>query len=94
MLRPGTTVIEQFGGLHNFINWQKPILTDSGGFQVFSLKKLRKIDEQGVHFHSPIDGSSVFLDAETSIQIQASLGADIIMIFDECTPYPTPSRAS
>ncbi len=88
MLRPGTEVISAFKGLHDFIGWQKPILTDSGGFQVWSLGKLRKIDESGVKFRSPIEGSEVFLDPETSISVQRDLGADIVMCFDECTPYP------
>lgn len=88
MLRPGTKVIKQHGDLHEFIHWPKPILTDSGGFQVFSLGKRRKITEQGVTFASPVDGSSVYLDPEKSMQVQRDLGADIVMIFDECTPYP------
>ncbi len=88
MLRPGVKVIENFGGLHDFIGWQKPILTDSGGFQVWSLGKLRKITSSGVTFQSPVDGSKIFLDPEKSISVQHSLGSDIIMIFDECTPYP------
>ena len=88
MLRPGTEVIKAHGDLHNFMHWHKPILTDSGGFQVFSLGKLRKITPEGVSFQSPIDGSKIFLDPETSIRVQHDLGADIIMIFDECTPYP------
>lgn len=88
MLRPGTEVIKAHGDLHNFMQWQGPILTDSGGFQVFSLGDLRKITEKGVSFRSPINGSPVFLDPETSIQVQRDLGADIVMIFDECTPYP------
>ena len=88
MLRPGTKVIEKHGGLHRFMNWQGPILTDSGGFQVFSLGAMRKITEQGVSFKSPVDGSKIFLDPETSMQVQASLASDIVMIFDECTPYP------
>tara|TARA_R100000306_G_scaffold62604_1_gene75683 strand:- start:33043 stop:34065 length:1023 start_codon:yes stop_codon:yes gene_type:complete len=87
-LRPGTEVVKRFGSLHEFMQWPKPILTDSGGFQVFSLGKLRKITEAGVAFRSPLDGSQVFLDPETSIGIQHDLGADIVMIFDECTPYP------
>jgi len=87
-LRPGTEVIDQFGGLHEFINWDKPILTDSGGFQVFSLGAMRKITEDGVHFKSPIDGAKVFLSPEKSMQIQYSLNSDIVMQFDECTPYP------
>lgn len=88
MLRPGVEVINQFGGLHNFMNWQRPILTDSGGFQVFSLAARRKISEQGVQFKSPIDGKTVDLDPEISMQVQRALGSDIVMIFDECTPYP------
>jgi len=87
-LRPGTEIIKQHAGLHNFMQWQKPILTDSGGFQVFSLGKCRKISEEGVWFSSPIDGSKVFLSPEKSIAIQRDLGSDIIMVFDECTPYP------
>ena len=87
-LRPGTEVVKRFGSLHKFMQWPKPILTDSGGFQVFSLGKLRKITEAGVAFRSPLHGSQVFLDPETSIGIQHDLGADIVMIFDECTPYP------
>lgn len=87
-LRPGTDIIRQHGGLHNFMNWSGPILTDSGGFQVFSLAKLRKIDESGVRFRSPIDGSEVFLSPEESMRIQSDLGSDIVMAFDECTVYP------
>ena len=87
-LRPGTEIIEQHGDLHDFMGWSGPILTDSGGFQVFSLGAMRKISEAGVKFQSPVDGSRVFLDPETSMAIQRSLGADIVMIFDECTPYP------
>jgi len=88
MLRPGTEVIKEHGDLHDFTQWQRPILTDSGGFQVFSLGDMRKISEQGVRFKSPIDGSPVFIDPETSIQVQRDLGSDVVMIFDECTPYP------
>ncbi len=87
-LRPGTDIIEQHGDLHDFMGWDGPILTDSGGFQVFSLGAMRKITEEGVKFQSPVDGSKVFLDPETSMRIQKSLGSDIVMIFDECTPYP------
>ncbi|OPH39711.1 tRNA guanosine(34) transglycosylase Tgt [Moraxella equi] len=87
-LRPTTSVIDEFGGLHEFIGWDKPILTDSGGFQVFSLGAMRKITEEGVHFRSPVDGSKVFLSPEISMQIQHSLNSDIVMQFDECTPYP------
>ena len=94
MLRPGEAIIHKHGGLHEFMQWPKPILTDSGGFQVFSLGKLRKISEEGVSFRSPIDGSKVFLDPERSMQVQRDLGADIVMCFDECTPYPaTPEEA-
>jgi len=93
MLRPGTEVVKAHGAnesgtLHSFMGWDKPILTDSGGFQVFSLGDMRKITEQGVAFKSPIDGSKVFLDPEKSMQVQRDLGSDIVMIFDECTPYP------
>ena len=88
MLRPGTEVIQAHGGLHDFMQWSGPILTDSGGFQVFSLGKLRKITEAGVSFKSPIDGSVISLDPERSMHVQRALGADIVMIFDECTPYP------
>lgn len=87
-LRPTTNVVEKFGGLHQFIGWDKPILTDSGGFQVFSLGAMRKIKEEGVYFRSPIDGAKVFLSPEISMQIQHSLNSDIVMQFDECTPYP------
>ncbi|MFQ5642639.1 MAG: tRNA guanosine(34) transglycosylase Tgt [Thiogranum sp.] len=88
MLRPGTEVIRAHGDLHDFMNWPGPILTDSGGFQVFSLGELRKITEQGVHFRSPLNGDRVFLGPEESMAVQRALGADIVMIFDECTPYP------
>lgn len=88
MLRPGTDIIKAHGDLHDFMHWDKPILTDSGGFQVFSLAKLRKITEEGVSFNSPVDGSKVMLTPETSMQVQRDLGSDIVMIFDECTPYP------
>lgn len=88
MLRPGTDIIEQHGDLHNFMNWDKPILTDSGGFQVFSLGKLRTISEQGVDFRSPFNGEKIFLTPEKSIDVQRKLGSDIVMIFDECTPHP------
>ena len=87
-LRPGTDIIEQHGDLHDFMGWDGPILTDSGGFQVFSLGDMRKISEEGVKFQSPVDGSKVFLDPEKSMAIQRKLGSDIVMIFDECTPYP------
>jgi len=88
MLRPGTDVIEAHGGLHGFMQWKRPILTDSGGFQVWSLSERRKITEKGVTFASPIDGSKVFMGPEESMAVQKSLGSDIVMIFDECTPYP------
>lgn len=87
-LRPGEGVIEKLGGLHKFMNWNGPILTDSGGFQVFSLANLRKITEEGVEFRSHIDGTKYFISPEKSIQIQMALGADIIMAFDECPPWP------
>jgi queuine tRNA-ribosyltransferase len=88
MLRPGTEIIKKHGGLHGLMHWQGPILTDSGGFQVFSLAKMRDISEDGVQFNSPVDGSRVFLSPEVSMQVQRDLGSDIVMIFDECTPYP------
>ncbi len=88
MLRPGTEIIKAHGSLHGFMHWDKPILTDSGGFQVFSLGKMRKITEEGVEFRSPLNGDKVFLTPEKSMQVQADLGSDICMIFDECTPYP------
>ena len=87
-LRPGLEVIESHEGLHKFINWNKSILTDSGGFQVWSLGKLRKITQEGVTFQSPINGDSCFLSPEISMEIQKKLNSDIAMIFDECTPYP------
>ncbi len=94
MLRPGTEVIKAHGDLHDFNGWQGPILTDSGGFQVFSLGETRKITEQGVTFRSPVDGSPVELNPEIAMQVQRDLGSDIVMIFDECTPYPaTPDQA-
>ncbi len=93
-LRPGTSVIEAHGDLHDFMGWSGPILTDSGGYQVFSLGEMRKISEKGVAFRSPVDGDKVFLDPESSMAIQRSLGADIVMIFDECTPYPATEAAT
>jgi queuine tRNA-ribosyltransferase len=87
-LRPGGEIIKKAGGLHGFMNWSLPILTDSGGFQVFSLANLRDIKEEGVTFRSHIDGSKHFISPEKSIEIQNALGADIIMAFDECVPYP------
>ena len=92
MLRPGTEVVKNHGDLHDFIQWQGPILTDSGGFQVFSLGDMRKISEKGVEFKSPIDGSPVFIDPEKSMQVQRDLGSDVVMIFDECTPYPATEK--
>ncbi|MBT8089290.1 MAG: tRNA guanosine(34) transglycosylase Tgt [Gammaproteobacteria bacterium] len=88
MLRPGTEIIRKHGGLHEFMNWHKPILTDSGGFQVFSLAAMRKLSEEGVRFQSPVNGDEVFLTPEKSIEVQHDLNADVAMIFDECTPYP------
>jgi len=96
-LRPGLDVISAHDGLHRFMHWRRPILTDSGGFQVFSLAAMRKLTEQGVSFRSPVDGAPVFLSPEESMRIQRVLGSDIAMSFDECTPYPateTEARAS
>ncbi|MBE7478307.1 MAG: tRNA guanosine(34) transglycosylase Tgt [Ignavibacteriota bacterium] len=87
-LRPGTEVLEKAGGLHKFMNWQKPILTDSGGYQVYSLSSLRKLKEDGVEFRSHLDGSTHFFSPEKVIKIQRSIGSDIMMVLDECTPYP------
>ena len=89
-MRPGTSILEAAGGLHQFINWDRPILTDSGGYQVYSLANNRKITEEGVRFKSHIDGSSHFFTPENVMEIQRTIGADIIMAFDECTPYPCP----
>jgi queuine tRNA-ribosyltransferase len=88
MLRPGTEIIKEHGDLHDFMHWDKPILTDSGGFQVFSLAKMRKLTEKGAEFRSPVNGEKVMLTPEYSMQIQRELGSDIVMILDECTPYP------
>ncbi len=88
MLRPGTGVIRRHGGLHRFMHWERPLLTDSGGFQVWSLAKLREISERGVTFQSPVDGDAVFLGPERAIEVQHDLDADIVMVFDDCTPYP------
>jgi queuine tRNA-ribosyltransferase len=93
-LRPGLEVIEQFGGLHDFIGWDKPILTDSGGFQVFSLGDLRKLTEEGCAFQSPVNGDRCFLSPEVSMKIQRVLNSDIVMIFDECTPFPADHDAA
>lgn len=92
MLRPGIDIIEKAGGLHQFMNWQRPILTDSGGFQVFSLQGLNKITETGVFFQSHIDGSKHFLGPVESMRIQKGLGSDIVMVFDQCTPYPAEKK--
>lgn len=91
-LRPGTEIMDKFGGLHEFMQWHKPILTDSGGFQVFSLQGMRKITEEGVKFASPITGERLFLTPEESMRIQRSLNSDIAMVFDECTPYMINNR--
>ena len=97
MLRPGTEVIEAHGGLHGFMGWERPILTDSGGFQVWSLAELRRLEERGVTFQSPVNGDRIFLGPEESMAVQRALDADIVMAFDECTAYPateTEARAS
>ncbi|MEO7853819.1 MAG: tRNA guanosine(34) transglycosylase Tgt, partial [Rubrivivax sp.] len=88
-LRPGLDVLRQFGGLHRFESWSKPMLTDSGGFQVWSLGEMRKISEEGVKFSSPVNGDKLFLTPEVSMQIQTVLNSDIVMQLDECTPYQT-----
>jgi len=88
LLRPGTEILRRHGGLHEFMHWERPILTDSGGFQVFSLAEMRKVTEEGVSFRSPVDGDTVFLSPEISMEVQHALAADVTMIFDECTPYP------
>ncbi|OQB64730.1 MAG: Queuine tRNA-ribosyltransferase [Bacteroidetes bacterium ADurb.Bin141] len=93
-LRPGTSVLEKAGGLHKFMSWDRPILTDSGGYQVYSLTDVRKLTEEGVKFQSHIDGSRHFISPEISMDIQRSIGADIIMAFDECTPYPCEFKAA
>src|SRR5688572_1583033 len=87
MLRPGVDLLEQLGGVHRFMNWDRPVLSDSGGFQVFSLASIRKVQEEGVEFRSHIDGSPHFLSPEKSIEIQSRMGVDIAMAFDECAPY-------
>ena len=87
-LRPGTEVLEKAGGLHKFMNWSKPILTDSGGYQVFSLTELRKLKKDGVEFRSHLDGSKHFFTPEKVMGIERSIGSDIMMVLDECTPYP------
>jgi queuine tRNA-ribosyltransferase len=88
MLRPGAEVIRAHGGLHRFMHWSGPILTDSGGFQVWSLAELRRLSEEGVRFRSPVNGDAVLLTPESSIQVQTALDSDVVMVFDECTPYP------
>jgi queuine tRNA-ribosyltransferase len=93
-LRPGLAVIAAHGGLHGFMHWRRPILTDSGGFQVWSLKEMRKITEEGAHFRSPVDGAQVFLSPEESMRIQRTLASDVAMSFDECTPYPATEAAA
>ena len=92
MLRPGTDIVRKHGGLHEFMNWRGPILTDSGGFQVFSLADMRKLSEEGVRFQSPVNGDEVFLTPERSMEVQHDLDADVTMIFDECTPYPATEK--
>jgi queuine tRNA-ribosyltransferase len=94
LLRPGIEVIRAHGGLHRFTHWERPILTDSGGFQVWSLQSLRKISEKGVEFRSPVNGDLIELTPERSIEMQDALGADIVMVFDECTPYPAEHAAA
>lgn len=93
-VRPGEALIERQGGLHRFMGWDRPILTDSGGFQVFSLARLRKITEEGVHFQNHLDGTPTFIGPERSMEIQCSLGSDIVMAFDECPPYPCEESAA
>ena len=92
MLRPGVDIVSKHGGIHEFMNWDGAIITDSGGYQVFSLSKLRKLTKEGVYFNSPIDGSKVFLDPKKSIDLQEKFNSDIIMQFDECTPYPASKK--
>ena len=92
MLRPGATVIRAHGGLHRFMHWQGPILTDSGGFQVYSLAALRRLTEEGVRFRSPVNGDAVFLSPEVSMEVQTALDSDVVMAFDECPPHPATER--
>ena len=92
MLRPGTDVVRAHGGLHGMMHWPRPILTDSGGYQVFSLSAMRKLTEDGVRFRSPVDGAEVFLGPERSMEVQRALDSDVAMVFDECTPYPASER--
>ena len=88
MLRPGPEIVRAHGGLHGMMHWERPILTDSGGYQVFSLASMRKLSEEGVRFRSPVDGAEVFLDPERAMQVQRALASDVAMVFDECTPFP------
>ncbi|HEU4517421.1 MAG TPA: tRNA guanosine(34) transglycosylase Tgt [Steroidobacteraceae bacterium] len=92
LLRPGAEIVRAHGGLHGLMHWDRPILTDSGGYQVFSLAAMRKVSEEGVRFRSPVDGAEVFLDPERAMQVQRALGSDVAMVFDECTPYPAEPR--
>jgi len=94
MLRPGTEIVRAHGGLHGLMHWDRPILTDSGGYQVFSLAAMRKLSEEGVRFRSPVDGADVFLGPERAMQVQRALGSDVAMVFDECTPYPAAESAA
>ena len=94
MLRPGAEIVRAHGGLHGMMHWERPILTDSGGYQVFSLATMRKVSEEGVRFRSPVDGAEVFLDPERAMQVQRALGSDVAMVFDECTPYPATEAAA
>ncbi|HEY8266623.1 MAG TPA: tRNA guanosine(34) transglycosylase Tgt [Steroidobacteraceae bacterium] len=94
MLRPGAEIVRAHGGLHGMMHWERPILTDSGGYQVFSLARMRKLSEEGVRFRSPVDGAEVFLDPERAMQVQRALGSDVAMVFDECTPYPATESAA
>jgi len=94
MLRPGAEIVRAHGGLHGLMHWDRPILTDSGGYQVFSLAAMRKLSEEGVRFRSPVDGAEVVLDPERAMQVQRALGSDIAMVFDECTPYPATEPAA
>jgi queuine tRNA-ribosyltransferase len=94
MLRPGTEIVRAHGGLHGLMGWRQPILTDSGGYQVFSLAAMRKLTEEGVRFRSPVDGAEVVLDPERAMQVQRALGSDVAMVFDECTPYPATEQSA
>jgi queuine tRNA-ribosyltransferase len=94
MLRPGAEIVRAHGGLHGLMHWGRPILTDSGGYQVFSLAAMRRLSEEGVRFRSPVDGAEVFLDPEGAMRVQRALGSDVAMVFDECTPFPATERAA